>query len=228
MSSVKIQNDEAIAYLTDNLTDKQAGVDRLHRLMTDLGNSVVAYPKWHSIYAMEFKTDKKNRYYVKQYTEDVLSEVYDGTAALFAGGYIVFPQTEEKADEIKELVDKLEGLYEGLYAEVLDVPLLTDTTFPVAIYCETIDNFNPNAKSEEETSEGSYGSVHWRDVLIGFNKILLKKIQRLESLELLENLEYQGLNCQEFVGTPSNSFVDHSTKQKMLTMVKAMRDTGML
>lgn len=122
MSSVKVQNDEAIAYLTDNLTDKQAGVDQLHRLMSDLGNSVVAYPKWHSIHTMEFKTNKKNRYYVKQYKQNVLSEVHDGTAALFAGGYIVFPQTEEKADEIKELVDKLQGLYEGLYAEVLDVP----------------------------------------------------------------------------------------------------------
>jgi len=116
MSSVKIQNDKAIAYLTDNLTDKQAGVDRLHELMRDLGNSVVAYPKWHAIYTAEFKTDKKNRYYVKQYKRNVLSEAHNGTAALFAGGYIVFPQTERRANEIEELVNKLQGLY----AEVLD------------------------------------------------------------------------------------------------------------
>jgi len=42
-----------------------------------------------------------------------------------------------------------------------------------------------------------------------------------------QELDYQRLNCSDFVGTPSDSFVDQATKQKMLTIVNMMRNIGM-
>ncbi len=43
------QNAEAIAYLTKNLADQDAGRSQVNELIQELGNAVDRYPDWHPI-----------------------------------------------------------------------------------------------------------------------------------------------------------------------------------
>ena len=198
-------NANALAYLTKNLTDSDAGIAMFNDLQAELGNAAYTYPCWHPILTVP-----------PQDTSDCVFSLenlkyYQGIdhTFIFIRGFITCPYSEDSADS---LVNTANQLHE-LHAYRLDKPLYSDNAYPVVVI------------SNDVLLEAD-GTIRSRDALAWCSQFLVKNARVSQIAETWWNmLEYNILGGPH--GARSSLFVNQYTGGHMRKILETFNNSGM-
>lgn len=198
------ENAKAMAYLTKNLSDREAGRRQVKQLIEELGNAVDSYPDWHPILTAPPRNFGEHIYglaQVKAYEE------LDHTAK-FVRGFVTCPYSEDAADR---LVDGV-GQVPGLYGHRLDEPLYSDHAHPVVVVAM-------NVELEAD------GTIRSRDALAWFAQQMAGEATGAQVAETWWNIRSNILGSPH--GSRSSLFVNQHTGVHMRKILEAMNNSGM-
>ncbi|WP_342248780.1 hypothetical protein [Sphingomonas sp. OTU376] len=198
------QNADAIAYLTDRLSDPQAGRRQVEQLIEVLGNAVVMYPDWHPILTVPpggGASRASSLVEIKTYAG------IDHTRE-FVRGFVTCPYSDTRADRLVAAVNKVDGLC----AYRLDAPLYDDSAFPVVVVAQGV---------ELEAD----GTIRSRDALAWFAQQTAGAAFGAQVAETWWNIRTNLLGRPH--GSRSSLFVNQHTGAHMRKILEAMNDSGM-
>lgn len=198
------QNTHACGYLTKNLTDKEAGLERFKALLDALGNSVERLPDWHPIL-----TDPPQPYGQHVYSTSQLDtyQKCDHTV-YFVRGFVTCPYDEGTADQLVEAVNRVSELY----AHRLDEPLYNQGTYPVVV---------ESGRIELEAD----GTIRSRDALAMFAQQTVKYARTAQVAETWWNIRLNILGSPH--GSRSSLFVNQHAGSHMRKILETLNDSGM-
>lgn len=198
------QNAIACNYLTENMTDKEAGLERFQELLDVLGNSVECFPDWHPIL-----TDPPQPYGQHVHSIGQL-ETYQGCdhTVFFVRGFVTCPYNEGAADKLVKAVNRVPSLY----AHRLDEQLYNKGTYPVVV---------ESGKIELEAD----GTIRSRDALAMFAQQTVKHARDAEVAETWWNIRSSILGRPH--GSRSSLFVNQHAGSHMRKILEALNDSGM-
>lgn len=197
-------NANAIDYLTENLTDPEAGRRVLKRVLSELGNAISSYPDWHPLLTAPQSAGSAHVSSVSQL------EVYAGIdhTVNFVKGFITCPYSEAIADQIVSAVDRVSGVSAYRLAE----PLYSDSAYPVVVLADQV-------------SLEADGTISSRDAIAWFVEQEAKGARAAQFAETWWSIR----SCM--LGTPHGSrsslFVNQYTGSHMRKILEAMNNSGM-
>lgn len=198
------QNAEALAYLTKNLRDPEAGRRLVNLLLQELGNSVDSYPDWHPILTAPQQGTTEHISSLSQL------RVYDETdhTREFVRGFVTCPYSDEAADRLVDAVNQVPGLY----AHRLQEPLYADSAYPVIVGASHVD-------LEAD------GTIRSRDALAWFTQKTASEARTAQVAETWWNIRSYILGRPH--GSRSSLFVNQYTGVHMRKILEAMNNSGM-
>ena len=201
-------NADAREYLTQNLSNPEAGQAQFDELLTKLGNAVDMLPDWHPI--LTRPKQNSNPYSTNQAHSINELEAYKGIdhTILFVKGFITCPYCEDTADQLVASVNAIEGLE----ACRLDAPLYHDNAYPVVVQAPDI------------TLEAD-GTIRSRDALRWFLQELAEEAEDAQVAETWWNIRSVILGKPH--GSRSSLFVNQYTGGHMRKILETLNDSGM-
>jgi hypothetical protein len=198
------QNAGALAYLTENLSDPEAGRCLVDGLLEELGNATDSYPDWHPILTAPPESTAEH------ISSSVQLKVYDGAdhTIEFVKGFVTCPYSDDTADRLVEAVEQVPGLY----AYRLQDPLYRDGTYPVVV-------------GAEEVVLEADGTIRSRDALAWFVQELTTRARSAKVAETWWNIRRYILGAPH--GSRSSLFVNQYTGAHMRKILEAMNNSGM-
>ena len=196
-------NAATLEYLTQNLSDPEAGRKVFKELVEELGNSVDRYPEWHPILTLPSKATSED--YIG--LSDV--PVYRGAdhTRYFVRGFLTCPYSDDTADKLVEAVGKVEGLT----AHRLKTPLYMDNAYPVVVEAYRI------------ALEGD-GTIRCRDAIAWFTENIIKKAMNAEVAETWWTMRTYLLGAPH--GSRSSLFVNQYTGGHIRKILETLNDSG--
>lgn len=198
------QNAQAMAYLTRNLSDAEAGQHLVEQLFEELGNAVDRYPDWHPILTAPRRNGSE---YISSLTQ---LEVYSGIdhTTEFVRGFVTCPYSDDQADRLVAGV----GEIPGLYARRLHGPLYADNAHPVVVVAMNI---------ELEAD----GTIRSRDAIAWFAQRTAAAADGARVAETWWNIRSNILGGPH--GSRSSLFVNQYAGLHMRRILEAMNASGM-
>lgn len=198
------QDNEAISYLTKNLSDPLAAEVRVQELIEKLGHCVATYPDWHPILTAP---PSNTSHYVSSLYQ-VHAYRHNDHTRCFVRGFVTCPYSEERADK---LVSELNGV-SGLWARRLDEPLYSDDAYPVVVEaCEVILEAD--------------GTIRSRDALAWFVQKMAQSAATAQVAETWWNMRTYILGRPH--GSRSSLLVNQYTGGHMRKILEALNNSGM-
>ena len=198
------RNAKAMTYLTENLSNPEAGRRQVEKLIDELGNAVLMYPDWHPILTAPPRTGFEH---VSSMSQLKTYEELDHTQE-FVRGYVTCPYSDKSADQLVGAVNQVEGLY----AYRLDEPLYSDHAYPVVVVAHGV---------ELEAD----GTIRSRDALTWFVQQTAAAATNAQVAETWWNIRTSLLGKPH--GSRSSLFVNQHTGVHMRKILEAMNDSGM-
>ncbi|AVI67675.1 hypothetical protein CKQ84_18435 [Shewanella sp. WE21] len=200
-TAVAETNTRALNYLTENLNNPKAGCETFQQILTELGNSIEVYPKWHPILTIPLCQSGSN--------EALLSNLYKGIdhTILFVKGFITCPYSETAAIELVNTTNQLTGLR----AYCLKSPLYSDDAYPVVIIATDV---------ELEAD----GTIRSRDALAWCLQYLTEYARNAQVAETWWNMRHYILG--EPHGSRSSLLVNQYTGGHMRKILEVLNDSG--
>lgn len=203
------QNNEAIRYLADNLSDPDAGRSQVEALIEELGNVVDSHPDWHPLITAAQGVMPGTEGYT---SPDSMYPGMDHTR-YFVRGFVTCPYDDTAADRLVAFVDGSEHEpFYGISARRLDAPLYSDKAYPVAVWADEIELADD-------------GTVKSRQALRLFLKETAQWAQHAQVAETWWNMRHALLGAPR--GSRSSLFVDQVTGGHMRKILEAMNDSGL-
>jgi hypothetical protein len=198
------QNAQALAYLTKNLSDPEAGRRLMSRLFQELGNAVDSYPDWHPILTAPQQGTTEHISSLSQL------RVYDEAdhTVEFVRGFVTCPYSDTAADRLADAVNEVPGLS----ANRLNQPLYADSAYPVIVEANYVD-------LEAD------GTIRSRDALAWFAQKTASEAQTAQVGETWWNIRPYILGQPH--GSRSSLFVNQHTGVHMRKILEAMTNSGM-
>lgn len=198
------QNAKAMAYLTENLGNPDAGRKQVDQLIEELGNAVDRYPDWHPILTAPPRDSSEHVFSLSQVA------AYQGLdhTTEFVRGFVTCPYSEDAADRLVEAVEQVSGLS----ARRLDEPLYSDRAYPVVVVAT-------NVALEAD------GTIRSRDALTWFVQQAADEASRAQVAETWWNIRSNILGGPH--GSRSSLFVNQHTGAHMRKILEAMNASGM-
>ena len=198
------QNAKAMIYLTENLTDRDAGRAAVEQLIKELGNAIDYYPDWHPILTAPPRKDTDHIGSLS------LSETYKGLdhTSEFVRGFVTCPYSDDGADKIVAATNQVPGLY----AYRLNQPLYADSAHPVVVVANAV---------ELEAD----GTIRSRDALTWFAQQAAAEASSAQVAETWWNIRSNLLGGPH--GSRSSLFVNQHTGNHMRKILEAMNASGM-
>lgn len=196
-------NAATLDYLTQNLGDPEAGRKEFERLVEELGNSVDRYPEWHPILTLPSKGTSHDC----SFLSDV--PVYNSAdhTRCFVKGFVTCPYSDNRANQLVEAVNKVEGLT----ASRLDTPLYMDDTYPVVVEAYNID------------LEGD-GTIRSRDAIAWFTEKFIKSAMTAQVAETWWTMRASLLGGPH--GSRSSLFVNQYTGGHIRKISETLNNSG--
>jgi len=198
------QNAQALAYLTKNLKDREAGQRQVERLIEELGNAVDIYPDWHPILTAPSRNGAEH---ISNLSQLKVYEELDHTTE-FVKGFVTCPYSDEGADRLVAAV----GEVPGLYAYRLDEPLYSDSSYPVVVVAMNV-------------ILDADGTIRSRDALAWFAQQTASEATSAQVAETWWNIRTNILGAPH--GARSSLFVNQHTGVHMRKILDAMNNSGM-
>jgi len=198
------QNARAVKYLTNNLTDAKKSQEVLKDVMGELGNAVDSYPDWHPILTLPTEGAWEH---VSSLTQVEAYASLDHTVE-FVRGFITCPYSQDVASELVATINKVKGLD----AYLLEVPLYSDSAFPVVV-------------SADDVVLEADGTIRSRDALIWFAEKTIKEARNAQVGETWWNIRSYILGSPH--GSRSSLFVNQHTGVHMRKILEALNNSGM-
>lgn len=198
------QNAQALAYLTTNLKDREAGRRQVERLIEELGNAVDIYPDWHPILTAPSRNGAEH---ISNLSQLKVYEELDHTTE-FVKGFVTCPYSDEGADRLVAAV----GEVPGLYAYRLDEPLYSDRSYPVVVVAMNV-------------ILDADGTIRSRDALAWFAQQTASEATSAQVAETWWNIRTNILGSPH--GARSSLFVNQHTGVHMRKILDAMNNSGM-
>ena len=203
-SIAKELNENAIKYLTKNLSDPVAGQHLLETIMPGLGSAIERFPYWHPILTIPKEDPREDVYSLFQL------KTYEGIdhTVNFVRGFITCPYSDTTANKLVKAVNKLKGLH----AYRLEEPLYANTAYPVVVEADDV---------ELEAD----GTIRSRDALIWFTQKTVKEAWDAQIAETWWNIRSLILGTPH--GSRSSLIVNQHTGSHMQKILKALNNSGM-
>lgn len=198
------QNAKTLAYLVENLSDKDAGRHRVDKLIEELGNSVTVYPDWHPIRTAPMVESGKRTYGLS----DIEAYQESDHTVEFVRGFVTCPYSHEEADRLIAAVN----LIEGLRAYRLDGPLYADNAYPVVV------------EALEVILEAD-GTIRSRDAVRWCVSLWAREAEAAQVAETWWNTRSNILGGPH--GSRSSLFVNQHAGVHMRKILEAMNNSGM-
>lgn len=198
------RNAKAMTYLTENLSNPEAGKRQVEKLIDELGNAVLMYPDWHPILTVPPHTGFEH---VSSMSQLKTYEELDHTQE-FVRGFVTCPYSEKSADQLVSAVNQVDGLY----AYRLNEPLYSDRAYPVVVVAHGV---------ELEAD----GTIRSRDALTWFAQRTAAAATNAQVAETWWNIRTSLLGKPH--GSRSSLFVNQHTGVHMRKILEAMNDSGM-
>jgi hypothetical protein len=198
------QNAAALRYLAKNLSDPEAGRERVEKLIEELGNAVERYPDWHPILTAPSRSGAEHVSDVAQLKE------YSGVdhTQNFVCGFVTCPYSSQRADRLVASV----GQISGLYARRLEGPLYADNAHPVVVAAVNV---------EREAD----GTIRSRDAIAWFTQCTAAAADRAQVAETWWNIRSNILGVPH--GSRSSLFVNQHSGLHIRKILDAMNASGM-
>lgn len=198
------QNAKAMTYLTQNLSDRDAGRVRVESLIEELGNAIDRYPDWHPLLTLP---PRNGSAYVGSLLEVKAYKGLDHTIE-FVKGFVTCPYSDDDANRLVEAVNEVPGLY----ARRLDGPLYADSAFPVVVAALTVEL-------------DADGTILGRRALAWFVQQSGGEALSAQVAETWWNVRSNILGSPH--GQRSSLFVNQHTGAHMRKLLEAMNKSGM-
>lgn len=198
------QNAQAIAYLTKNLRDPEAGKRQVECLLQELGNAIDIYPDWHPILTTP---PRHGTEHVQMLSELRVYEGIDHTTE-FVRGFVTCPYSDDVANQLVDSVNQVSGLA----AYRLKEPLYADNAHPVVVVAISI---------ELEAD----GTIRSRNALAWFAQQTASEAINAQVAETWWNIRSNILGRPH--GSRSSLFVNQHTGVHMRKILEAMNNSGM-
>jgi hypothetical protein len=199
-------NNQAAAYFTKNLSERETGLKRFDQVRERLGNVVESLPDWHPI--LTAPTERPlHHWHASSYSALPIYDLCDHTRE-FVRGILTCPYNEANADKLVEAVNQVQGLN----AERLEGALYMDNAFPVLI--EACD-------VELEAD----GTIRSRDALAWFVQDTVKHAREAQVAETWWNVRRLALGRPH--GARSSLSVNDYTGRHMRKILETLNDSGM-
>lgn len=198
------QNANAVKYLTESLTDVEAGQDTVASLISELGHAVDGYPDWHPLLTSPQNSSNGHVAYLSQVKE------YAGIdhTVEFVKGFITCPYSDDTACKIVDAVKNISGLS----AYQLKTPLYADSAYPVVVSAD-------NVVLEAD------GTIRSRDALTWFTQQTVKEAWDAQVAETWWNIRPYILGRPH--GSRSSLFVNQHTGVHMRKILETLNNSGM-
>ncbi len=198
------QNNHALRYLADKLSDPDAGRDQVRALIDELGSAVEYHPDWHPIITRAQGVQPGT----EQNTS--LQTLYPGLdhTIEFVRGFVTCPYDPARADNVVAEANEISGIY----ARRLDEPLYADDACPVVVQA-------PDMNLAVD------GTIDGPQALRFFVKDIARLAQHAEVAETWWNMRGALLGAPR--GARSSLFVDQHAGGHMRKILEAMNDSGM-
>lgn len=193
-----------MSYLTQNLTDRDAGRILVEELIEELGSAVARYPDWHPILTARPRNGAE---YVSSVSQMKAYSGVDHTRE-FVRGFVTCPYSSEMADKLVASVEEIPGLY----ARRLNDPLYADDAHPVVVVAMNI---------ELEAD----GTIRSRDAIALFAQNTAAAATGAQVAETWWNIRSNILGRPH--GSRSSLFVDQHAGLHMRKILEAMNASGM-
>ena len=197
-------NAKAVAYLTKNLTDQDAGRALVDELIQELGGAVDRYPDWHPILTLPSRDKSEQPSSLTQ----VKAYVGIDHTQEFVRGFVTCPYSPERADKLVETAGKVAGLY----ARRLNAALYADNTYPVVVVAKNV-----------ELEAG--GTIRSRDAIVWFAQNTAAAADGAQVAETWWNIRPNILGGPH--GSRSSLFVNQHAGLHMRKILEAMNASGM-
>lgn len=197
------QNASAQQYLTQNLTNIEAGQEQVQELIESLGSSVDQYPAWHPLLTLP----KEKRHSHVYGLGDLLAYKGIDHTCKFVRGFVTCPYSEQVADRLVEAVEQVDNLH----AYRLDEPLYADTAYPVVV-----EALNISLEAD--------GTINSRDALYWFLEKTLEDGEDARVAETWWNIRSHLLGTPH--GARSSLFVNQHVGVHMRKILESMNDSG--
>lgn len=198
------QNAKAFNYLTKNLKDPEAGRCAVESLIEELGNAVEVYPDWHPILTAPSRHGSEH---IGSLSQVATYKEADHTTE-FVRGFVTCPYSDEGADRLVEVVQRVPGLD----AYRLEQPLYADHAHPVVVVAV-------NVELEAD------GTIRSRDALAWFVQLSAAEATGAQVAETWWNVRSLILGSPH--GSRSSLFVNQHTGVHMRKILEAMNASGM-
>lgn len=198
------ENAQALAYLTKNLSDPEAGRRLVDRLLQELGNAVDAYPDWHPVLTAPQQGGTEH---ISSLSQLRIYDEADHTVK-FVRGFVTCPYSDVAADRLVDAVNQVPKLN----ACRLQEPLYADGAYPVIVEANYVD-------LEAD------GTIRGRDALAWFAQKAASEARTAQVAETWWNVRSYILGRPH--GSRSSLFVNQHTGVHMRKILEAMNNSGM-